>query len=53
MNVNEILGHRLATMHNLTYYMDLMENMRSEIAAGTFDEWSHNYLKFMLDYKGM
>ena len=53
MNVNEILGHRLATMHNLTYYMDLMETMRSEIAAETFDDWSHDYLKMMLEYKGM
>ncbi|MBC8322407.1 MAG: tRNA guanosine(34) transglycosylase Tgt [Candidatus Marinimicrobia bacterium] len=53
INVNEMLGFRLATMHNLTYYMDLMETIRSEIAAGTFDDWSHNYLKYMLDHKGM
>jgi len=53
MNVNEILGHRLATMHNLTYYMDLMETMRSKIATGTFDDWSHNFLKSMLEQKGM
>lgn len=53
LNVNEILGHRLATLHNLTYYMDLMKTMRGEIAAGTFDDWSHNYLKTMLEHKGM
>jgi queuine tRNA-ribosyltransferase len=53
LNVNEILGHRLATLHNLTYYMDLMKTMRSEIAVGTFDDWSHNYLKTMLEHKGM
>lgn len=53
MNVNEILGHRLATIHNLTYYMDLMETIRKEIASGSFDSWSHNYLKTMLEHKGM
>ncbi|MDP5957130.1 MAG: tRNA guanosine(34) transglycosylase Tgt [Candidatus Marinimicrobia bacterium] len=53
MNVNEILGHRLATMHNLTYYMELMKTIRDEIAAGSFDDWSHNYLKTMINYKGM
>ncbi len=53
LNVNEILGHRLATIHNLTYYMHLMETMRSEITAGTFDSWSHEYLRYMLEQKGM
>jgi len=53
LNVNEILGHRLATIHNLTYYMDLMETMRNEISYGSFDSWSHNYLKMMLENKGM
>ncbi|HJL74100.1 MAG TPA: tRNA guanosine(34) transglycosylase Tgt [Candidatus Marinimicrobia bacterium] len=53
MNVNEILGHRLASLHNLTYYMNLMETIRREITAGTFDNWSHNFLKSMLEQKGM
>jgi len=53
MNVNEIFGHRLASLHNLTYYMDLMKTIRCEIKAGSFDEWSHNYLKTMMDKKGM
>ncbi|NBB93166.1 MAG: tRNA guanosine(34) transglycosylase Tgt [Gammaproteobacteria bacterium] len=33
---NEILGHRLATIHNLHYYQSLMRRMRSAIEAGTF-----------------
>jgi len=35
--VNEILGARLATLHNLHYYLQLMDGLRAAIAAGTFD----------------
>jgi queuine tRNA-ribosyltransferase len=35
--VNEILGARLATVHNLHYYQDLMAGLRAAIAAGTLD----------------
>jgi len=31
---NEILGHRLATLHNLHYYQSLMRRLRAAIAAG-------------------
>ena len=34
--VNEILGARLATIHNLHYYLDLMQRMRDAIAADGF-----------------
>lgn len=37
--VNEILGARLATIHNLFYYLTLMQEMRTAIAAGRFDEY--------------
>jgi len=33
--VNEILGARLATIHNLFYYLELMAGMRDALAAGT------------------
>jgi queuine tRNA-ribosyltransferase len=33
---NEILGARLATIHNLHYYLDLMARMRSAIDEGRF-----------------
>ncbi len=36
---NEILGHRLATIHNLTYYQTLMQQMREAIDAGTFSQF--------------
>jgi queuine tRNA-ribosyltransferase len=35
--VNEILGARLATIHNLHYYQQLMAGLRAAIAAGTLD----------------
>jgi queuine tRNA-ribosyltransferase len=33
---NEILGARLATHHNLHFYLDLMRRVRAAIEAGTF-----------------
>ena len=35
---NEILGHRLATIHNLPYYQSLMRRMREAIEAGRFEQ---------------
>jgi queuine tRNA-ribosyltransferase len=34
----ELTYFRLATIHNLAFYLDLMARMRQAIAAGTFDE---------------
>lgn len=36
---NEILGARLNTIHNLHYYLNLMQEMRDAIASGTFSAW--------------
>ncbi len=35
---DEILGVRLATVHNLHYYLELMRQIRANIAAGTLAE---------------
>ena len=35
--INEILGARLATIHNLHYYLTLMAELREAIASGTLD----------------
>lgn len=37
--VNEILGARLNTIHNLFYYQELMQNLRKSIEAGTLAEF--------------
>ncbi len=41
--VGEILGARLATIHNLHYYLQLMRAMRAAIAAGGFDSFSREF----------
>jgi queuine tRNA-ribosyltransferase len=42
-SAKEILSSRLNTLHNLSYYLNLMAEMRTSIAEGTFD---HFYQKF-------
>ncbi|MGD9599595.1 MAG: tRNA guanosine(34) transglycosylase Tgt [Steroidobacteraceae bacterium] len=41
---NEILGSRLATIHNLHFYLDLMARIRAHIAAGDFAAFARDYL---------
>ncbi len=38
--VNEILGARLNTIHNLYYYLSLMNELRAEIAAGRLADYA-------------
>ncbi|MBM5811163.1 MAG: tRNA guanosine(34) transglycosylase Tgt [Gammaproteobacteria bacterium] len=40
----EMLGPRLATLHNLHYYLALMAGMRTAIAAGQFDRFRSEFL---------
>lgn len=46
----EVLGLRLATIHNLHFYLDLMRQMRQAILGGTFAEWRKTFLNL---YQGM
>jgi len=41
--VGEILGARLATIHNLHYYLTLAAEMRDAIAEGRFAAWSARF----------
>jgi queuine tRNA-ribosyltransferase len=41
--VNEILGARLATIHNLHYYQTLMAEIRDAIDAGGFAAWRERF----------
>jgi len=41
--VNEILGARLNTLHNLFYYQQLMAEMRDAIAAGRLDDYVSSF----------
>ena len=40
----EILGYRIATQHNLYFYILLMKTMREEIQKETFESWSNIFL---------
>lgn len=44
LNVNEMLGPRLLTFHNLHVMMRLMEDMRDAIQRGGFREWHAQWL---------
>lgn len=39
----EVLSARLNTLHNLTYYVGLMKQMRRAIEENRFDEWRENF----------
>ena len=45
LKTNEILGARLATVHNLHFFLDLMQQMRDAIEAGQFDEFRANFFE--------
>jgi queuine tRNA-ribosyltransferase len=46
---NEILGARLATLHNLYYYQKLMAGLRAAIAAGTLDAYVAEFYRMRQD----
>ena len=48
VKAEEILGLRLITLHNLHFYLNLMNRVRSEIKAGTFDQFRKT---FVAEYK--
>ena len=43
--VNEMLGKQITTLHNIRFYLWLMEQAREHLAAGTFNEWKHKMVK--------
>jgi queuine tRNA-ribosyltransferase len=45
LNVNEIFGHRLATLHNLHFFLALTSRAREQILAGTFSQWKDEFIR--------
>ena len=41
--VKEILGAQLNTLHNLHFYLDMMQGMREAIAGGGFAAWAADF----------
>ena len=52
-NIGEVLGLRLATIHNLHYYNNLMLTARDKIQSNIFHDWSKSYLNEMEYHHGM
>ena len=48
VKAEEILGLRLITLHNLHFYLALMNRARTEIERGTFDQFRRG---FVMEYK--
>jgi queuine tRNA-ribosyltransferase len=44
LNVNEILGLRMVSVHNSHMYLKLMSDVRAHIAAGTFGEFRAEFI---------
>ena len=42
---NEILAAQIATLHNLSFYMWLMNQARKKIEEGIYNEWKNNMVK--------
>ena len=38
-----MLGPMLATIHNLHYYLNLMQEIRDALGAGSFAEFRHKF----------
>ena len=45
--VNEILGKQIATLHNLSFFMWLMQESRKHILEGNFNTWKNKMIKQM------
>ena len=52
-NIKEMVAFRLATIHNLTYYMTLMKTIRKNIELRSFSKWADAFLSEMIKHKGM
>lgn len=46
-NTNEILGMHLATLHNVHFYMQLMDEARKRIMNDTYAQWKTHILPFI------
>ena len=44
LNVNEILGLRLVSVHNSHMYLEVMNDIRRHLAAGTFSEFRKEFV---------
>ncbi len=43
LNVNEILGLRLVSIHNSHFFLKVMQDIRDHLEAGTFSEFRREF----------
>ncbi|SMG15492.1 queuine tRNA-ribosyltransferase [Marivirga sericea] len=48
MHSKEILGAQIASIHNLTFYLWLVEQAREQITSGTFYDWKQKMVKKLM-----
>ena len=42
---DEILGKQIATLHNIRFYLWLLEEAKKKISDGTFYKWKNQMIK--------
>jgi len=47
--VNEMLGKQITTLHNIRFYLWLMEQAREHLEAGTFTEWKNKMVVKLIE----
>jgi queuine tRNA-ribosyltransferase len=52
VNQQELLGHRLLTLHNLRFVLDLTAGARDAILRGEFDRYKADALARLADARG-
>lgn len=53
LNANEILGVRLTTIHNLSFWQKMMKETREALAKGYFKEYVADFLAVFYNQKGI
>jgi queuine tRNA-ribosyltransferase len=41
------LGVQVATLHNLTFYLQLVKEARKQIIAGSFESWKNSLIPIL------
>ena len=42
---NELLGKQIATLHNIRFYLWLMEQAQEQLEIGSFSSWKNKMVK--------
>ena len=45
IHTNEMLGMQMATLHNLTFYLELMDIAKENIRKGSFESWKNTMVQ--------